>query len=119
MFPQQDLLPNQFLLPLRLILKTLAGSTEAPADEGADYGCHTPVESIAPVSSFLSLLSHETELEPRERLELVVTSLLLEQCCQALGWQDPPGLALTILRLPPPLTLGGDMIKPYEGTRRE
>ena len=55
MFPQQDLLPNQFLLPLRLILKTLAGSTEAPADEGADYGCHTPVESIAPVSSFLSL----------------------------------------------------------------
>ena len=55
--------------------------------------------AISPVSSFLSLLSHEAELESWERLEVAVSSLLLEQCLVSLGWQDTAGLAAIIFRL--------------------
>ena len=55
---------------------------------------------IDPVSSFLSLLSHEAELESGERLELAVSSLLLEQCLLALGWDSTPALAVSLFRLP-------------------
>ena len=55
---------------------------------------------IDPVSSFLSLLSHEAELESWERLELAVSSLLLEQCLLTLGWDSTPALAVLLFRLP-------------------
>lgn len=54
---------------------------------------------IDPVSSFLSLLSHEAELETWERMEVAASSLLLEQCLVSLGWEDTAGLALMIFRL--------------------
>ena len=54
---------------------------------------------IDTVSSFLSVLSHEAELESWERLELAVSSLLLEQCLLSLGWEQTGGLAVIIYRL--------------------
>ena len=70
-----------------------------------DYHRHSNINlclslpAIDPVSSFLSLLTHEAELESWERLELAVTSLLLEQCLLSLGWQQTGGLAEIIFRL--------------------
>ena len=98
MFPQQDLLPNQYLLPLRMLMKMRAGSLKDPPDQPADYGSNIPLEAIAPLPSFLSLLSHEAELESWERLEVAVSSLLLEQCLLSLGWEQSEGLALRIFR---------------------
>ena len=44
MFPQHDLLPNQFLLPLRMIMKIHAGSMKDHPDEKADYGSKIAIE---------------------------------------------------------------------------
>ena len=44
MFPQQDLLPNQFLLPLRMMMKIHAGSMKDHPDEGPEYGSNIPLE---------------------------------------------------------------------------
>ena len=99
MFPQQDLLPNQYLLPLRMTMKLHAGSLQERPDQEADYGSNIPLEDLDPVSSFLSLLTHEAELESWERLEVAVSSLLLEQCLVSLGWEQTGGLAVIIFRL--------------------
>ena len=44
MFPQQDLLPNQYLLPLRILMKIQAGSGKDHLDEEAEYGSTIPLE---------------------------------------------------------------------------
>ena len=96
MFPQKDLLPNQYLLPLRMILKMKADPSDLIKDSDIpaggrknilDFGnCIYKTLEQDPVSSFHSLLTHETELLWWERLELAVTSLLLEECLVSLGF---------------------------------
>ena len=88
MFPQQDLLPNQYLLPLRMTMKIHAGSLQDHPDQEADYGSNIPLEDLDPVSSFLSLLTHEAELVLSERLELAVSSLLMTECLLSIGFLE-------------------------------
>ena len=44
MFPQQNLLPNQYLLPLRVMMKMDAGDMKDHPDQGAEYGSNIPLE---------------------------------------------------------------------------
>ena len=44
MFPQKDLLPNQYLLPLRMLLKMKTESLEDYPDLIPIYGVNIPIE---------------------------------------------------------------------------
>ena len=80
MFPQTDLLPAQYLLPVRLLLLGQGEAKPSPS-----YGSGLRVDSIDALTSLGSLMTHEDRLTSRERIELAVTSLVLAQCLQEAG----------------------------------
>ena len=80
MFPQSDLLPAQYLLPVRLLLLGPGEAQPSPS-----YGSGLHVDSVDALTSLGSLMTHEDRLTSRERLELAVTSLVLAQCLREVG----------------------------------
>ena len=80
MFPQTDLLPVQYLLPVRLLL---LGPGEGKPDPS--YGSGLRVDNIDALTSLDSLMTHEARLTSKERLELAVTSLVLAQSLREVG----------------------------------
>ena len=92
MFPQTDLLPTQYLLPVRLLLLHPETETKDHTEtqdhtETGDhsYGSGISVGNIDPLTSLGSLLTHEDRLTGRERLEVAVTSLVLAECVREAG----------------------------------
>ena len=86
MFPQTDLLPTQYLLPVRLLLLHPDTETKDHTEtQDHSYGFGFSVDNIDPLTSLGSLLTHEDRLTGRERLEVAVTSLVLAECVREAG----------------------------------
>ena len=85
MFPQQDLLPHQYLLPLRMMMKIQTGSRTDPPDQEADYGSNIPLAGGVLVLPIIVPITTDT-MNDRHR-----SSLQLPLAPQPRGWAGDLG----------------------------